>query len=387
MIYLKKVLFLQLKGNSIGGVWFVNKALGEEFLKRGYEVQVLGIRNNHPGTEIKDTKIPISVINSNDLWEIIHRRDVLNSIGRGFFKTFKQYFIDKKGLESDLSKTKEFILNYDPDFIISSHYHLLLGIPNEYLKKTIFVQHTSFDYLLEDKFGIKVLKKYKNKIYKMCWLCESTMKQAIKYGFTNSTFIYNPNRFETNKIANVVNNKKIIAITRIHPQKRVDLMVSIVNDVFKNGKFHDWVFEIWGFGEFNKQSLKILKESSQIKFKGSTDNPMKKLLNASLTLNTSSYEGFPLSVIEGFTCGLPVVSFEYGESAKEQITDGYNGFVVKQNDIEEFKLKLIKLLSDKGMLLRMSKNAKECSKQYEISKVVDKWEELFERLENDNAES
>ena len=200
-------------------------------------------------------------------------------------------------------------------------------------------------------------------------------------------FIYNPNRFETNKIANVVNNKKIIAITRIHPQKRVDLMVSIVNDVFKNGKFHDWVFEIWGFGEFNKQSLKILKESSQIKFKGSTDNPMKKLLEASLTLNTSSYEGFPLSVIEGFTCGLPVVSFDYGESAKEQITDGYNGFVVKQNDIEEFKLKLIKLLSDKGMLLRMSKNAKECSKQYEISKVVDKWEELFERLENDNAES
>lgn len=384
---MKKVLFLQLKGNSIGGVWFVNKALGEEFLNRRYEVQVLGIRNNHPGVEIKDTKIPISVINSNDLWEIIHRKDVLNSIGHGFFRTFKQYFIDKKVLESDLSKTKEFILNYDPDFIISSHYHLLLGIPDKYLKKTIFVQHTSFDYLLEDKFGIKVLKKYKNKIYKMCWLCESTMKQAIKYGFANSTFIYNPNRFETNKIANVVNNKKIIVITRIHPQKRVDLMVSVVNDVFKNGKFNDWVFEIWGFGEFNKQSLNILKEGNQIKFMGSTDNPMKKLLNASLTLNTSSSEGFPLSVIEGFTCGLPVVSFDYGESAKEQIIDGYNGFVVKQNDIEEFKLKLIKLLSDKKMLLRMSKNAKECSKQYEISKVVDKWEELFERLENDNAES
>lgn len=382
---MKKILFLQIKGNSLGGIWFVNKSLGEEFLRRGYDVQVLGIRNNHPGYEIKETHFPISVINPNDLWEVVHRRDVLNSVGHNFFKTLKQYWIDKKGIENDLYKEKDFILRYDPDVIISSHYHLLLGIPEEYLSKTIFVQHTSFDYLLEDKFGIKVLKKYHKKIFKMCWLCESTMKQAIRYGFTNSTYIYNPNKFETDKVADVVKNKKIIAITRIHPQKRVDLMVSIVNDVFMNSKFRDWTFEIWGIGEFNEKSKNILKNSKQIKFMGATDDPMEKLLSASLTLNTSSFEGFPLSIIEGYACGLPVVSFDYGEPAKEQIIDGYNGFVVKQDDIDEFKLKLIKLLSDKELLKEMSNNAKKCSKQFEVVKVVDKWEDIFKRMEKDNA--
>ena len=384
---MKKVLFLQIKGNSLGGIWFVNKSLGEEFLKRGYDVQILGIRNNHPGYEIKDTPLPISVINYDDLWEIVHRRDVLNSIGHDFFKTLKQYFIDKKGVEDDLDKAKDFINEYNPDYIIASHYHLLLGIPEKYLGKTIFVQHTSFDHLLKDKFGIKKKKKYHKKIYKMCWLCETTMKQAIKFGFTNSTYIYNPNKFETDKVADVVKNKKIIAITRIHPQKRVDLMVSIVNDVFMNAKFNNWTFEIWGVGEFNENSLRILEESRQIKFMGVTNEPMKELLNSSLTLNTSSYEGFPLSIIEGYTCGLPVVSFDYGEPAREQIKDGYNGFVVKQNDIDAFKLRLINLLSDEELLQNMSKNAKESSKQFNISEITDKWEELFNRMEDGNAKS
>ena len=59
---MKKVLFLQIKGNSLGGIWFVNKTLGEEFLNRSYDVRVLGIRNNHPGVDI-DSKIKIDVIN------------------------------------------------------------------------------------------------------------------------------------------------------------------------------------------------------------------------------------------------------------------------------------------------------------------------------------
>ena len=41
---MKKILFLQIKGNSLGGVWFVNKSLGEEFIRRGYHAEVLAIR-------------------------------------------------------------------------------------------------------------------------------------------------------------------------------------------------------------------------------------------------------------------------------------------------------------------------------------------------------
>ena len=377
MIYLKKILFLQIKGNSLGGVWFVNKALGEEFIKRGYHAEVLAIRNNHPGIEINDTPLKINVINNEDLWEIVHRRDVLKSLGKNFWKTFKQYRIDKEKLNEDYSKMSEFIKNYRPDYIIASHYQTLFGVPLEYLSKVIFVQHSSFKYLLDDKYGVKVLKKFNDKIGKMCWLSDSTMKLAEKFGFKNNTFIYNPNKFTTFKQADVVNNKKIVVITRIHPEKRIDLMISMVNDIFMNSKFRDWKFEIYGTGSFNEKSQNILKDSKQIFYKGVTNDVSNVLLSSSLTLNTSIYEGFSLSIIEGYTCGIPVISFDFGESVYEEIRDGKTGFVVKQGDIETFKLKLINVLSNLKLLKQMSDESKKFSKEFNIKVIVDKWEDLF----------
>ena len=46
---MKKIMFLQIKGKSFGGIWLVNKTLSQEFYKRGYDVQVCSIRDNHPG--------------------------------------------------------------------------------------------------------------------------------------------------------------------------------------------------------------------------------------------------------------------------------------------------------------------------------------------------
>ena len=378
---MKKILFLQIKGNSLGGVWFVNKSLGEEFIRRGYHAEVLAIRNNHPGIEIKDTPLKTNVINKNDLWEIVHRRDVLKAGFKHFAKTLKRYFEDKKKLDEDYLRMKEFIKKYNPDYIIASHYQTLFGVPDEYLSKVIFVQHSSFKYLASDKYGVKVLKKYNGKIFKMCWLCKSTMNMAIDFGFKKNTYIYNPNKFTTKEQADVVNNKRIVVITRIHAEKRIDLMISMINDIFLNGKFKDWKFDIYGTGSFNEHSREILKQSKQINFMGVTDNPEKELLKSSLTLNTSLYEGFSLSIIEGYTCGIPVVSFNFGETVYEQIIDGKTGYVIEQGDVDTFKLKVIELLSNPRRLKEMSDNAKENSKQFEISRVADEWENLFKQME------
>ena len=43
---MKKVLFLQNKGNNYGGVWQVNKLVGEELQKNNYVVSIVSIRNS-----------------------------------------------------------------------------------------------------------------------------------------------------------------------------------------------------------------------------------------------------------------------------------------------------------------------------------------------------
>ena len=377
---MKKILFLQIKGNSLGGIWFVNKTLGEEFIKRGYHTEVLAIRNNHPGMEIKDTPLKVTTINKVDAWEIVHRRDVLNALKNGsFFKALKAYFKDNRKLKEDYKKMKNFIKDYNPDYIIASHYQTLFGVPEEYLAKTIFVQHSSFDYLLMDKFNVRTLKNLNKKLFKLCWLCKSAMNRSIEFGFINNTYIYNPNKFVTKKRADIVNNKKIVVVTRIHPEKRIDLMIKMASEVLKD--FPDWTFEIYGTGSFNAESKQILDTSEQIFYKGVTENPLNVLLTSSLTLNTSIYEGFSLSIIEGFSCGLPVIAFDFGESSSEQIIDDYNGYVIPKDDINAFKNCLKDVIANPQKLEELSKNAKIFSKQFEVSKVVDKWEELFREMD------
>ncbi|MBR2834017.1 MAG: glycosyltransferase [Bacilli bacterium] len=372
---MKKIIFLQIKGKSLGGVWFVNKTLADGFMKKGYEVKILSIRNEHPGDDI-EASFDIEVVNEKDMWDRTHKGDVVRAFGhKNFFQILKKYFVDKKRLNKDYELMKEKIREYEPDYIFASHYETLKGVPSEYLFKVMFVQHSSFHYLLKDKNNVRVLKKLNNKIHGFYWLSKSAMKAASDFGYKKNNYIYNPVRFSVLDKADVINNKKIVVISRISYEKRIDLMIKIVNEVFKNSAFNNWKFEIYGIGEFSSETKVILKNSKQIFYKGVTDNPKDILLTGSLTLNTSLYEGFSLSVIEGFECGLPIISFNFGEAAYEQIIDNSNGFVAKDED--EFKKYLSLLMSDEKLLSKLSDGAKEFAKKFEIDNIISNWENVF----------
>ena len=88
---------------------------------------------------------------------------------------------------------------------------------------------------------------------------------------------------------------------------------------------------------------------------GVTNNPKKELLSSSINLNTSSYEGFSLSILEANECGVPTLSLDFGESVHEQILNNQTGIIVesKENYINNFH----------------------------IEKIIDKWLDLFNELD------
>ena len=284
---MKKILLLTNKASAMGGIWFVNKTLGEEFLKRGYDVNYLAIRDNDEHDKLI-ASFKTNIVNYSDSWGITHKRDVLKKMfKKDFFKTCKQYFIDRRKLNDDYKKMKGIIAEMKPDYIIAAHYQVLLGIPQDYLGRTCFVQHSSFEYMLRDKNNIKILKRLNNELFGLYWLCKSTMNKAEKFGFQKNHYIYNPNKFTTDKISDVANNKKIVVITRIDNNKRIDLMIDIVDRCFQKFNCTDWVFEIYGAGEFNKHSKDVFSKNKNIVYKGITKNPLEVLLQSSIILNTS----------------------------------------------------------------------------------------------------
>lgn len=373
---MKKILFIQLKGNSFGGIWQVIKTISSALIDKGYTVHIVSLRENKNNIELEyDKRIKLYTINKKDVWEHNYTKNEI----KNDFKKFKYFNMIKKiivkikhkiSIKKDTKKMHEYIKKYNPDKIITSHYQLLDMIPQEYLKNTIHEQHSSFADAKSNKANIKTFDKYKNKI-KFIWLTKQTMKTAIENGYKNSNYIYNPVRFKSNEKANVTKNKKLITIARLSTDKSIDKMIDIAEDIFKDKKYKDWMLEIYGKGELEEYLNNRIKNKKQIKLMGLTTNPKDVLLNSSINLNTSKYEGFSLSILEANECGIPTIAFNFGESAPEQILNNKTGIIA--NNTEEYKTKLKSLMDDSKKLEELSINAKEFSKTFYIEKIIEKW--------------
>ncbi|MDG2059506.1 MAG: glycosyltransferase family 4 protein [Flavobacteriales bacterium] len=83
-----------------------------------------------------------------------------------------------------------------------------------------------------------------------------------------------------------------------------------------------------------------------------------------------------LSVMTAFACKKPFVGSEEIEHGgiKDYVEDGINGFLVKENDIEDLESKLRKVFTDSNLYNELCKNSYNTSKQITIANMVDGFE-------------
>lgn len=368
---MKKVLILQLLGNSYGGIWQVNRLLGEELIKNNYEVRILNLRDNKTTFRAEhDKKMLIDTINKVEDWDYPLKSDVIK-----FKISIFDYFKRMKKVKTDYENMRQYICKYNPDYIIVSHYLLLNAVPDEFLKKTIYQQHSSADYALSQKGNRNTLFKFNNKV-RFLWLSKASCDKAKKIGLNNCYYIYNAVRFESSKRADVIKNKKLVTVARLSYEKRIDLMIKMVNELFTdNESLNDWTLEIYGSGDLEEKLKEMNYDSDRIKFMGITNDPKNVLMKSSINLNTSLFEGFSLSILEANECGIPTVAFDFGESAQEQILNNKTGFIV--NDEIEYKEKLLSLMIDNEKLNEMSIECKKYNDTFKINKIINDWLDLF----------
>jgi N-acetyl-alpha-D-glucosaminyl L-malate synthase BshA len=94
----------------------------------------------------------------------------------------------------------------------------------------------------------------------------------------------------------------------------------------------------------------------------------------------SETESAPLTLLEGLSCGLPVVATNVG-GIPEILKDGVNGFLVEPKHPEEIADRLLLLNSDKNLRSRLSIEArKTIEKKYTAEKVVHQYEKIYNRV-------
>ena len=76
-----KIVFIQNKGGNYGGVWQVNKMVGEALINKGYEVSIVSIRDDHFGLNLEhDPRLNVVTINEKDIWHTYYGSDFKDSL-------------------------------------------------------------------------------------------------------------------------------------------------------------------------------------------------------------------------------------------------------------------------------------------------------------------
>lgn len=127
-----------------------------------------------------------------------------------------------------------------------------------------------------------------------------------------------------------------------------------------------------------KKMVDRLGLSGSVSFLGRVDNNRMPQFyrDADIFLNSSNVDNMPISVLEAFACGLPVVSTNAG-GLKYLIEDRKTGFLVNVNDYTGMAQKIFELLEHQDRAKEIAFNARKFADTFSWNNIKAKWSEVY----------
>lgn len=178
-----------------------------------------------------------------------------------------------------------------------------------------------------------------------------------------------------------LNTKKVIAVGRYDFQKGFDLLIDAWEVVHQSQP--EWTLDIIGEGELLNQLQRQIEENGllgNVRLKLPTSRMEEVYGGASILVLSSRYEGLPMVLLEAQAFGLPVVSFACKCGPRDIITDGQDGFLVPEQDVERLAIRILRVIDDEDLRMRMGHTAKQNSERFSKVRIMRRWTDLFETL-------
>ena len=221
------------------------------------------------------------------------------------------------------------------------------------------------------------------------WPTKSSAKIYQFFG-TNSGVMPNPLCISSQSKHLKGKELNIISVGRFNsPQKRLGLLLIVFAKVLKNfpkakltivGKYDLNMPTEYLNGKTISELIESLKlPQDRYTFIGEVTNVEKYYSKSLINIMTSEREGFGLTVIEAGLFSIPSVVF--GKSGMEDIiSDGVNGFVVEDGNVNEMAKRIMQLFSDTDLYKKMSKSSFIMSQNYSEDVIKMKWKNLIDGM-------
>lgn len=168
---------------------------------------------------------------------------------------------------------------------------------------------------------------------------------------------------------------------RLSEEKNISSLLRIWRKVLDLGTH--WHLNIWGDGPLKEQiqrELRSLNIEQYTSLKGTASDMLTVYNESSIYCLTSSHEGFPMTLMEAQSCGLPIVCYDCPIGPGDIITDGVDGYLIPLHDEDTFAHKLFEVMQNDELRQRMGQEAKAKSERYAPDKVMNEWLDLFHKL-------
>ncbi|GGZ60402.1 glycosyltransferase [Mesonia mobilis] len=175
----------------------------------------------------------------------------------------------------------------------------------------------------------------------------------------------------------------ICSVGRPSYQKNIEFMVEVIAEVKKSIKDIHLVLMGVGFHSPNLEAVKQKIESYQLKDNITLLEWTKRedifhiIKNSSLYISTARYEGLPYSIIESLALSKACVVTD-ADGNRDLIEHNQNGFVIFENNVQDFKEKIITILENDDLRKTFEKNSFQKFNQFfNIEVTIKKLEKIY----------
>ncbi len=166
----------------------------------------------------------------------------------------------------------------------------------------------------------------------------------------------------------------ILCVTRLDPDKGINWLIDQFEIAFHDN--NNVKLKIAGDGMLKKQlAEKIQMLNSNIELLGFVQDVNTLLRDSDLFILPSSFESFPLSILEAMGHSLPIIATNTG-GISEMVVDGENGFILNYGSENLYK-SMKSLIKNRKLLKEMSRKSYNRMDKFSIEKCVDKIELLL----------
>lgn len=181
-----------------------------------------------------------------------------------------------------------------------------------------------------------------------------------------------PNPLKPINKVDVPLKKQIISVGRLNPEKGHRVLI----EAFAKIENRDWNLILIGDGVERKnleQQITSLNISNRVVLKGELTDFGKELSESQIFILPSLSEGFPNALIEAMSLPLACISSDCVAGPSDIIKDGFNGVLVKPNDVEALTSKIDALINDEVLRNKLKDNAYKIIEDLEFNAIAQRY--------------